>query len=312
MTDQEIIDTPSTELTRAVDEARLPQKAADDLLATFQPFFDAAYPIARQATGLVITDATQLTEMKAAREARLKLKSIRVEAEKARKGAKEDALRTGQAIDRVAGVVRTVCEEAEAHLLEQETFAERAEQARRTRLASERTAKLQPYLTVGVGVEHYDLAGMPEPAFDGLLDSLCRAHEDRIREAEAARQKAEDERKAREAEDRRIREENARLAREKAEAEARERAEREAREKVELELAAKRAAEEKAEKARFAAEKRAAQAPDAEKLRAFAAQIGGVVIPAMTTVEGRAAMAKAAATIKRAAQEINALATALE
>lgn len=332
----EVIDAPSTELTRAVQDARLPEKAAANLLETFQPYFNEAYPIARKARDLVVTAADQLTEMKAAREARLELRRIRVEAEKARKQTKEEALRTERAIDKVAGVVKTMCEEAEDYLMEQETFAERAEAARKARVKAEREAKIRPWTPQGVTPDAYNLAEMSDVAFDGLLDSLRRAHEDRIREAEEARRKAEEERAAREAEERRVREENERLRRERAEAEEAARAElekrraefeaelakqqeahrrdcerredqarkeREAREAAERELRERQDAEEKARKAKAAAERKAARAPDAEKLRRYVGELNAVPMPQMKTEDGRAALERVKRAMKAALQE---------
>lgn len=295
MESSEVVDRPTTELTRAVESAGLTATSAEHLLETFSPFFNEAYPLVRGADAVTVTDATQLTEMKQAREMRLKLKAIRVECEKARKAVKDDALRTGQAIDKVAGVVKAMIEPAEAKLLEAETFAERAEAARKAALKAERSAKLAPFLQPGMGTDCYDLQGMDATAFDGLLDSLRRAHEDRIREAREAEERVKREAEVRAAEEKRVREENERL---KAEREAQERAakaerekheaelrrereaaekarlaEQRAREAAEKELADQRAAEAKAEKAKADAERRAARAPDREKVLAVARDI---------------------------------------
>lgn len=302
MPENEVIDAPRTDLTRAVEESGLADKSAANLLETFQPFFDQAYPIARQAQSIVVTDATQLKEMKVAREARLKLKAIRVEAEKARKDAKEDALRQGKAIDRVAGVVKSLCEGAESHLQEQETFAERAEAARLATLKAAREEQIRPYVE---SVDPYDLAGMPAAAFEEFYQGVKARHEQKIREAEEARQKADADRLAREAEDRRIREENAKLAREKAEIEAKARAEREAHEaemrrqqaeadKLRREAEAKARAEREEREAKEAAARKAAKAPDVEKIRAWEQSL-----PAIPTLKDEQASAVMSDLVKR-------------
>lgn len=263
----EVIDAPETQksLAAIAEKSGLPSAIAESLVTTFVPLAEKAARIIAGAESIVVTDATQVSEMKASRTARLALREVRVDIDKARKALKEESLRRGQAIDAVAGDLRERIEPVELRLEEQEKFAERAEAARKAQLKASRETLLAPFK---IDTTFYNLAEMPEATFSELLDSTRTAHEARI----AAAKKAEEDRiaaeVARKAEEERIRIENAKLAAEKAEAdrllaETREAARKEAlaaqaradaeRQKVEAE---KRAAEAKARAEREAAEAR--------------------------------------------------------
>lgn len=295
-------------------------KAIIDL---FDPFYARAAALAAEAGAIAVTDATQVSEIKASREMRLKLRTVRTGAENARKTAKEESLKRSQAIDAAARVIADLCEPVEARLLEQEQFAERAEAKRKAALAAERGEALR---NIGGDPSLYQLGDMKPTEFEDLMVGLKAAHEKRVAEAKAQEEarKAEE---ARRAEELRIAREKAAAAEaeaakaraEQAEAERKAKAEREAleakarreREAAEAEAAAerrrlqaladverqKREAAEKAQREREAEEKRqreaqekaakkAAAAPDADKLRAFAKAIEDVPTPKMATPEG--------------------------
>jgi hypothetical protein len=236
------------ELLEVVQSTGVEIATQQSLLGLFTPFFEQAREWREKAGKLVITDASQVAEMKLARQSRLALKEIRINVERARRQAKEDSLRRGKAIDGLANVLKFLIEPIESHLLEQESFAERQEAARKARLIEERTAALVAY---GVDPSFFSLAEMPAEHFDKLLNSAKVAHEAKLaaeakakEEARLAAEKAEQERIAREkaeAEEReRIRLENERLKREALEREAREKAERE-RQEAERKAAQERA-----------------------------------------------------------------------
>lgn len=207
-----------------------------DLLGLFTPFFNQARQWSDKAGQLVITDVSQVDEMKLARQSRLALKEIRINVERARKQAKEDSLRRGRAIDGLANFLKFLIEPIETHLLEQETFAERKEAARLAAIKSERETALQGY---GVDPSFFNLVEMPDNQYAMLLENSRVAHETkvaaeqkRIDDARIAAEKAEADRIAKEkadAEERqRVIEENARLKREADEREEKARLDREA------------------------------------------------------------------------------------
>lgn len=191
---------------------------------------------------------------KAARALRLKMRAIRVAADKTRKSLKEDSLRRGKAIDGVYNWLEYQLAPIEEGLEEIEKAEERKEVARKDALKALRTEELQAYCDP----QHYDLGNMPEDGYQQLLAGQKAAKAERERqaaEAEAAKvaaakaaaeaaAKAEAERKEEEA---RLRAENERLAAERATAA-----------KAQAEAEAKAAAERKAAEAKLAAERAAA------------------------------------------------------
>jgi hypothetical protein len=312
-------------LSTAIVELELEPALTDQLINAFGPAFVAARDLTTDSKSIVVTDATQLTEMKAAREARIKIGKVRTGAEKLRKEMKDQYLRGGKAVDKVAKVIELICEPEEARLEEAEKFAERAEAKRKAELADARKVLLAPY---GVDTAFLNLADMPQGNFEALLSQSKLAYEARI-EAERKRVAEEEAaRVAKAAEDARIRAENERLRKEREEADrlrkieeaAREKERQEAleqlqaahreRERVEREAREQREAAERKERERLAAEKRereareladrqakeaadlsarkAAAAPDADKLIAWANAVQSVAMPELAGEQAKA------------------------
>lgn len=278
---------------------------AGQLKAEFRAAFGNAASVLEEAATVQVTDVDQTADMAKAKTLRLRLKAIRCDVEKVRKDQKADSLMRGKVIDGVANALKGVIEPAEAWLLEQEQFAERADKLRRDQLHDQRLDALRPFVDVlaycqGVAVE--DLT--PE-AFEAFLEGAkmqaqVRAETERS-EAEA-RRIAEESRKAKEiadeAERKRLADENERLRKEQADKDAenkrlRDEAEKAAKAeadrlyKAECERIDKERAE-RVEAARLAEiERKAASAPDKEKALAFAAYLRALALPEMSTDKGR-------------------------
>jgi len=326
-----------TDLAVVLERTDLSEASRHELVTAFGPSFVAARSAVVESAAIVVTDATQVSEMKAARAARLKLRTIRVGAENTRKELKAESLKRGREIDNVAKMIATLCEPEEARLEDAEKFAERAEAARRKALAESRAILIAPY---GVDVQFVDLGGMPESTWATFLEQARTAHDAKIAAEAKAKAEAEAAAKAAAEEQARIRAENERLRleaverekaakaerermeaeqraeREKArkereaaeeaaaaqrrELEAKARAEREAREKVEAEQRAERERAEREAKAKALAAKKAAAAPDREKLMALADALDAMDIPKMATDDGKRAMADVVVSIRNA------------
>ena len=290
-----------------IESAGLEQDTTKTLREKFLPFWEQAEKWREIAENLVVTDESQTREMKMAREARLALRAIRVDADKTRKALKEDSIRYGRAVQGVYNVIEYLIKPIEEHLLEQEQFVEIQEQKRRDALNAEREREIAPYLdfvTANLPITNAPWADMGDK-FSEVLEQAKAAKE--THEAEQARLEAERiAREKAEAEEReRIRKENERLRAERAELEkqqAEERARMEAERKAAEEQAQKERAErerleaearkkEEEEKARKAAEnearRRAAAAPDKEKLMAFAAELSAIEVPAVKDKQAR-------------------------
>ncbi len=112
------------ELQVIVAESGLEPSKAQVMLDKFSEYFKLAAEWEQKAKTIVVTDESQVTEMKMARVGRLMLKEKRVELEKTRKSLKEQALREGKAIDGIANALKAVIVPIEEDLYNKEHFVE--------------------------------------------------------------------------------------------------------------------------------------------------------------------------------------------
>lgn len=268
----EVVNDSPAELVAVLKDSGLEPVSAQSLLMAFKPSFLAATKLIEDAKAVVVTDATMVTEIKRARELRLSLKKVRVEAEKLKDKLKENSRREGNAVQGVWNLVKLHIEPVEQRLQEAEDFAVRAEADRKAKLKAERDALVKPY----ADPTFYQTGDMPEDAFQKLLQGLKAAAQAVIDAAEKARVEKEAKDKAEADERERVRLENERLRREAEEKEAALKIEREkAAQAAELARKQKEAADAAAEKAKADAEAelakaRATAAKEAARLKAEA------------------------------------------
>jgi len=136
-----------TDLQLSIEKFSPPVVVAADLTLAFKDFFSQMEQWEEKAATLIVEDETQTGLMFEAGVARKAMASIRIAVEKQRKIMKEDSLRTGQAIDGVAKMMRERIEAMEAHLSAQENYIANKEAARVEALRSERYNLILPYLT---------------------------------------------------------------------------------------------------------------------------------------------------------------------
>jgi len=245
------------------------------LAAFSQSVSDAAIAtMAEQYLPLTIADVNDTAGFKQVHEARMVVKSKRVEVEKVRKMLKADALEWGRKVDSEAKRLTGLLEPIESHLESEEKRIqdekERIKNAARLKAEAEARAKAE--------------------AEAARLKAEQEAEAERLR---IEREKLEAERRAMEEEKRQVEAEQQRLAKieadrqraielEKAKAEAAERARRETEERL-----AREAEEAKAKAEREEAAKRRAEElrPDREKLMGVAAEIRRIRIqfPSVST-----------------------------
>jgi hypothetical protein len=246
------------ELTRADLYVGIAEDGVASLQAGFAPHFLAFHACKDEAAAIAAD------QPKAARALRLKLKAIRVDAEKTRKALKEDSLRRGKAIDGVNALLEYQLVPVEQAMEEIEKAEERREAERKAALKADREEQLRPYCAP----DFYDLGNMPEPQFQDLLAGQKAAKAERERlsaEAETARIAAEKAAAEAKAEADRLAAESAAKAEAERQAEmARLRAEREAAAKAQAEAEAKAAAEKAAADAKLAQERKEAAEREAK------------------------------------------------
>lgn len=270
----------TSKLIQLVQASGLEATKQNQIAETLGIFFNKAAEWDATIKSIVITSPEETGKMKMAREGRLTLKNMRLEAEKIVK-VKRDELKYAMANfvleDKLwlkAGqMIEATFKNLETKLEEKEKFAERWEAEQKEKLKAERLALLLP---LGFQFENgFDLGNMDEKMFQSLKLGLETAK----KEKEEAERKAEEERIAKEkaeAEERaRIKAENERL---KLEAEEKEKQLAYERAKAEAERKAMEAKEAKLKaeaEAKLKAEREAAKAPKKQKLNSW---IDGFVI----------------------------------
>lgn len=318
--------------TLIIEETKaLPPEIVNDLQASFEPLFKNAQMWKANAEKIKVTDINDKASMQAAREARLHLKNIRVEANEVRVRLKEESLLKGKAIDGMFNVIKYLIQPIETQLEEQEKFAELQEEKRLNALVEDRMKKLTVYVD---DLSIFNLRVMSDEQFEGLLQNAEKAHEVRLATEKQAEQERFAKEKAEKEEQERIRKENEKLrqeaeereiqiaaekkaqadkeAKEKAERDAKAKAEREAqelklrheretREKLEAELKAKEQAEEKARIELENKAKEAKLAPDKDKLRKLAQDLLSTEYPEMHSEEAK----KVLAGVQELMQKVN-------
>ena len=292
-----ITDTTTTELSKVVTQYELQGASADALQETFAPLFAMAKDWREKAASIKVTNIGQTTEMGNARKARLEIRQVRINAEKAKTKLKADSLRYGNAVQGAYNMILLLTEPVEAYLLDQEEYGKRLQERAQAEARDLRMCEAGKYLEFFP--QSLDLGTIADEDFARLLhyakaqwnereEAAQKIEKERIEReqkeaaereamrAENERLKAEAEKAAKErdraeAEQRRMREqaakeiaaERAEVERLRAEAAANEEAERKA-----IEAAKAQIEEEKRE--REAAEKAAQEAPDREKFHALA------------------------------------------
>lgn len=225
-----------------VAEYGLEPATAGALQRNFMPFFEKAEYWKRRAEMVKVDSADQVNEMRIAREMRLAIRQVRLDADKLRKRLKEDGLRYGKAVQGVYNVVEFLLEPTEKYLHEQETFIERQKEQKIKDDQIARYAEIQQFLDF-VPIEFHNSLGTLS------VDSYAKMYN------QAKKSFIEDQELQRKAE-----------AEARAEAEAKERAEAEAKKKADEEK--KRLQAELAEAKKKAEAERAMREEEGKKRKA--------------------------------------------
>jgi len=166
----------------------LPASRAEQIRAVFLPmaarveaFEDAYNKIMVEAAEAVTPEVSQR-----ARRLRLDIARVRIDAENARKSAKEEYLRASQAIDGVNGVLKWAIVEKEKALESIEKHAERMEEERRAALHAERADALLRYVDE---IPNLDFSAMDDEVWAAYLSTKQRDHATLLEAERAAEEK---------------------------------------------------------------------------------------------------------------------------
>lgn len=295
-----------------VKQASLDESRANYLLQNFSGHFKECAEWAKKSKDIIVTNENQTVMMEIARTGRLFLSKKRQDIEKARKWMKEPALREGQAIDKIANLLKDTIIPTEEHLRRQEDFVKLRQEAEAERIRLEVETRLEQER---IAKEKAD------------AEALAKAHAEnaRLRKESEAKEKAlAEERRKVAYEQEKIKKENeAKIAKERAEQQAKldmVRKEQEAklaqerieRQKAEAELLAKRQAEAKAEADRLKkeadrirAEEALLSADDQTKLTAFKQAVLAIKIPEVKSAINKRIIEDAKSHLFLAVSKIN-------
>ena len=238
------------------------ETTAIELNEAFKGFLLQAEEWTEKANSLIVTDVSQVDEMKQAKEGRIALKAVRVAADKKRKELKAESLKYGQAVQTVYNAIEAAIKPIELHLLKQEKFAEIEKEKEIKILSEKRLEETKNY--ADFIPRNIDYGNLSENDYQNLLNGAKLQFEAKQKEAaeleakqikDAAKAKEEHERVFNEKEKERLRilKENEAL---RAEADKREIEIKKEREKhnIELELQRKESEEIEAKKKQLEAE----------------------------------------------------------
>ena len=155
-----------------------------EINAEFLEFTTQLKEITDKAAELVVTDESQAGLMKSAKEARLILKNIRINADKKRKDLKEGSLKYCNAVQAVYNYIENEIKPLEKHLEAQEKFKEVQEEKRLNILRDERKQILSPLL--GFYPSLLDLGILDQDEFNSIkagAEYAKKAKEDQEAEA---------------------------------------------------------------------------------------------------------------------------------
>lgn len=177
----------TNDLVIVINQSGLDTSKSESLMKSFAGYFTEAKEIAEKSKSIIVTDESQVDEMKKAREYRLKLKDIRVNADKTRAELKEQSLREGNAIQGVYNIIKALVVPVEEYLEKQEKFAEIKEQLRLEKQLNERVEKLSQYVN---DVSLYSLKDMADEVFENLLAG-CKANFEKAQQEQKEAQEKE-------------------------------------------------------------------------------------------------------------------------
>lgn len=181
------------EIIEVINKNELPETMAENLKQEFLPFYEKVSGIKDQVKNIKVESADQVELMSEARGARLSLKKIRTETENRRKKLKADIVLKGKAIDGMANIIKHLIVPLENHLQDQEDFIKIQREKERARIIEDRENKLSEFVD---DITVFSVGDMSEDAYNKLLENSRVAYKARIQaEQEAEKERAEKERK---------------------------------------------------------------------------------------------------------------------
>jgi len=204
------METQEIKLYDAPELVGIEQSKAEQIQSTFLPMSERLLTFEDSFNRLIAEAETEVTpELSVrAKELRLAIAKVRIEADKIRKDQKAEYVRAGKAIDGVANILKWAVTDKENALKDIELHIKRLEEQRLHVLEGERRGELSKYYNIE---DQKNLSDMEPDVWDAYLSTKKRQYEERIAaEKEAERVRVEKE-KADAIERERVRIENEKL-----------------------------------------------------------------------------------------------------
>jgi hypothetical protein len=162
-------------ISTAIAKFNYPADVALSIQQQFEPFEKQANEWKEKAMAMVVTDVNDKQGMQEARAARLALRQVRLSVKDKYNELKEESRRKGQMLDLINRTLTSLIEPLEAHLQEQEDYAEVQAAKQKQALIDDRLKQLEPYRTPGDGMNNLPLGDIPEETFISILGGLQAA-----------------------------------------------------------------------------------------------------------------------------------------
>ena len=131
------------QLVEVVSDNQLSTELSSDLLGSFGGLIDEAKKIVLDSKKIIITNDSQVDNMKQARKNRLALVNIRGRTEKIRVSGKAHIVREGKAIDGASNIIKALTIPEEKELLEKENYVVNKKKKALEELEQKRSAELE-------------------------------------------------------------------------------------------------------------------------------------------------------------------------
>ena len=176
-----------------VSVSGLPEVLNQEIYQGLAPFLEEATKWDQEARSIVVTDESQATEMKRARELRLILKKTRVAAEKKTAELKANANIYVKTVNGAAKLIESTLSPIEDYLQEQEDFAKRAQEARVQALLVARQEELSGVKEFVPGLTWGSLGNASEEDYRLIKHSAIAAMDKKLADELEAKRLAEQE-----------------------------------------------------------------------------------------------------------------------
>lgn len=179
----EITTTPEVLEVEAINGLALTTK--DAIQTAFLPFAQQFEEWKEKAGQIIVSDVSQIEEMKAAREARLALVKVRTGADKVRQELKAESLKYGKAVQEVYNKIEASITPIEQYLEAQEKFKEVVEAKERAEKLNARMEQIREF----PHVQSSEIAGLSDEMFNVFVKGL---HDERDRRIAAEKRELEE------------------------------------------------------------------------------------------------------------------------